>query len=332
MAKVTIEFICNTKRAKNPEKYQIEFSRQVKMQSAGLNKLSIQEYLTNRAAYKHHGRSKDGNEAQQRVRERALDKKIAELSKMMPLEKAAVEANKWLKTQAALHNPDQIAGGNPKDVTEMGDKRVNSSLGSQWRWGRAKQLHSEMDKAISSVLKQIGLSDKQIKGILEGDFKNCSEEVQSYLHKSRLNIELRAQGIDDNTGATNTKNEEEGSQQREISQPRAPPELAEESKSNPTNAGNSDSSVEDMDISTEELIAKVVGLKKTASDLSNKLTAANTNLEKSVGVISSLTKGSASGIETTTAIKSAMDGVNTATQSLSLLGNLCEEFIQNAQQ
>lgn len=52
-----------------------------------------------------------------------------------------------MKTLAALHNPDMIAGG--KDaVTSMGDRGVNSSLGSQWaKEGRV----SEMDKAAREV-------------------------------------------------------------------------------------------------------------------------------------------------------------------------------------
>lgn len=47
-------------------------------------------------------------------------------------QQAAAMAAEVMSTLAALHNPDLYAGG--KDVvTEMGDKRVNSSIGSQWR-------------------------------------------------------------------------------------------------------------------------------------------------------------------------------------------------------
>ena len=37
------------------------------------------------------------------------------------------------KTQAVLHEPDQIAGGAPENITGLGDKRVNSSIGAQWK-------------------------------------------------------------------------------------------------------------------------------------------------------------------------------------------------------
>lgn len=32
-----------------------------------------------------------------------------------------------------MHDPHQIAGGNPLNVTGMGDKRINYSIGSQWK-------------------------------------------------------------------------------------------------------------------------------------------------------------------------------------------------------
>jgi hypothetical protein len=32
-----------------------------------------------------------------------------------------------------LHNPDGVAGGKAGAVTRMGDKDINSSIGSQWQ-------------------------------------------------------------------------------------------------------------------------------------------------------------------------------------------------------
>ncbi len=49
------------------------------------------------------------------------------------------------KQGVPVHNPDMIAGG--KDVvTSMGDKGVNSSIGSQW-----KDRVDELDKAAKEV-------------------------------------------------------------------------------------------------------------------------------------------------------------------------------------
>ena len=48
----------------------------------------------------------------------------------MSFREAKDKAEKWLSSQAALHNPDQIAGGNPMNVSGLGDKGVNSSIGA----------------------------------------------------------------------------------------------------------------------------------------------------------------------------------------------------------
>ncbi|MDR3239004.1 MAG: hypothetical protein LBT44_02815 [Clostridiales bacterium] len=87
-----------------------------------------------------------------------------------------------------------------------------------------------------------------------------------------------------------------------------------------------------MAISAEELIAKVNGLQKTATDLSNMLKAAGTNLSKSVAALSPMTRGSKTGMDATAAVSSAAVGVDRAAVSLFSLGNFCEEFIQNAKQ
>ncbi|MCS6594500.1 polymorphic toxin type 15 domain-containing protein [Bacillus cereus] len=77
-----------------------EFARQLKDQEKGMNELTVDEYLKNRERYIAQGRAIEGNAAQ----------------------------------QAALHNPDQIAGGKVEIIGGMGDKRINSSIGSQWRY------------------------------------------------------------------------------------------------------------------------------------------------------------------------------------------------------
>ncbi|WP_079708996.1 polymorphic toxin type 15 domain-containing protein [Paraliobacillus ryukyuensis] len=112
-----------------------EFARQLKDQEKGMNELTVDEYLKNREKYIEQGRAIEGNAAQQATREKALNKKIEELFESgMSWEEAEIKANSWLKTQAALHNPDQIAGGNPLNIGGMGDKRINSSIGSQWKY------------------------------------------------------------------------------------------------------------------------------------------------------------------------------------------------------
>ena len=63
-------------------------------------------------------------------------------------------------------NADQIAGGNFDDVTEMGDKRINSSIGSQWGTkdkGRAQNLEDELLKVLEGPPKIDEEQQKYIK-------------------------------------------------------------------------------------------------------------------------------------------------------------------------
>lgn len=124
-----------------------EFNRQIKAQEDGLNSMTIGQFLKNRESYKQNGRDiKEGADAQQRVRQEARADKIAELRKNgLSRKDAETAADDWLKTQAALHNPDQIAGGDPKNVTGMGDSNVNSSIGAQWGPGnQANRLEQQV--------------------------------------------------------------------------------------------------------------------------------------------------------------------------------------------
>ncbi|MBB6716821.1 polymorphic toxin type 15 domain-containing protein [Clostridium gasigenes] len=112
-----------------------EFARQLADQEAGMNKLTVDEYLKNRERYIAEGRAIEGNMAQKAAREKALADKVDELrSNGMSLKEAETQVQKWLDTQAALHNPDQIAGGNPLNIGGMGDRAINSSIGSQWKY------------------------------------------------------------------------------------------------------------------------------------------------------------------------------------------------------
>ncbi|GAB3400453.1 hypothetical protein GCM10027515_08290 [Schumannella luteola] len=113
----------------------VEFERQLAGQEAGMNKLSIDDFLTNRDGYlSRGGRDPAGDIAQDAARKEALIAKTEELRGTgLSRAEAKSQAEDWLKTQAALHNPDQIAGGFADRITDMGDKNINSSIGSQWR-------------------------------------------------------------------------------------------------------------------------------------------------------------------------------------------------------
>ena len=112
-----------------------EFARQLADQEKGMNKLTVKEYLDNRERYIAEGRAIEGNAAQKAARENAFSDKYNELVESgMSRSEAKTKAQEWLDTQAALHNPDQIAGGYADQIGGMGDKKINSSIGSQWKY------------------------------------------------------------------------------------------------------------------------------------------------------------------------------------------------------
>ncbi|AAK79615.1 hypothetical protein BJV85_002347 [Clostridium acetobutylicum] len=53
----------------------------------------------------------------------------------MSYQEVETQANKWMESQAALHNPNQIAGGNPLNIIAgMGNKGISSCIGLQWKY------------------------------------------------------------------------------------------------------------------------------------------------------------------------------------------------------
>lgn len=116
-----------------------------------MNELTVQEYLDNRQKYIEQGRAIEGNAAQQAAREGAYLDKVSELRRNgLSAEEAKVQAEGWIKTQAALHNPDQVAGGNASNIGGVGDKGVNSSIGSQWRY-RIDVVDEQIQKAAKGM-------------------------------------------------------------------------------------------------------------------------------------------------------------------------------------
>lgn len=138
---IKIEFTCPEGMDKK------EFARQLKAQERGLNSQTVAENMDNREKFEQRRREtgngrdiSEGKKAQDITREKATQSRIeSNQKKGMSYSEAKAEAQEWIKTQAALHNPDQIAGGEAGKVSRMGDANVNSSIGSQWRT-RVEQL------------------------------------------------------------------------------------------------------------------------------------------------------------------------------------------------
>lgn len=114
-----------------------EMDRQLKGQEAGLNDMSVEEYIKAREAFDPKNRSKKVAEAaKKRFRAETYaetyDVLRADGYSIEDAEKAAKEhVASTMETMNALHNPDLIAGG--KDViADFGDGEVNQTIGRQW--------------------------------------------------------------------------------------------------------------------------------------------------------------------------------------------------------
>ncbi|MBC1975860.1 polymorphic toxin type 15 domain-containing protein [Listeria booriae] len=139
---------------RNPKHDPEEFARQLADQEKGMNELTVSEYLANREKYLAQGRALEGNPAQQVARERAYTEKVNELQERgLTITAAKKQAKEWMDTQAALHNPDQIAGGKALNIGGLGDRRINSSIGSQWRY-RIDIVDEKINQMIGQIPKE----------------------------------------------------------------------------------------------------------------------------------------------------------------------------------
>ena len=149
-----------------------EFCRQLKDQEAGINQLTVSEYLANREKYislsDEHGHEKarkiiGANKVQNSVRSEFEGKVSSSIAKTLVEKKgvssreadsiALEQSKKKLSTLAALHDPDMVAGGHHDRISRMGDTRVNSSLGSQWTH---QNRLDNMDYAANNALDRHG--------------------------------------------------------------------------------------------------------------------------------------------------------------------------------
>ena len=128
-----------------------EYNSQYNEQMDTLQSMPLSDWLKNRIEYLENGRTSDSLRAQQDARDIAEENKIAELLEENggDYDKATQDAADWMKTQAALHRLDGIAGGNVTDISRVGDTRVNSSLGSQW-----KNRVDDIDQAVIKFLNE----------------------------------------------------------------------------------------------------------------------------------------------------------------------------------
>jgi Novel toxin 15 len=120
-----------------------EFARQLKEQQDAINNMDANKMLERRQAIKDAGGTTPLRDlgAQSAARANYQTSRTAELiAGGMSRRDAAVQVAGELSGLAATHRLDIIAGGNPSDISGMGDRSVNSSLGSQWKGRRSQSL------------------------------------------------------------------------------------------------------------------------------------------------------------------------------------------------
>ncbi len=159
-----MEEIKATPFIRNPKHDPVEFDKQLKNQEEGMNKLTVDEFIKNRDAYLERakngktGRSKEGGKAQKEYREQFKEDMVEDL--MENHGKSYSEAEKltddFMKDKAALHDPDQVAGGHADNITGLGDSGINSSLGRQW-----KDRIPDVDKQIREAAKNMTQAEKE---------------------------------------------------------------------------------------------------------------------------------------------------------------------------
>jgi Novel toxin 15 len=111
-----------------------EYDRQYNEQMDTLQNMTAADWVRNRIDYLENGRTSDSLRAQQDARDDAMRDMYDDLRDQgLSPQEAQRASERWLTTQAATHRLDGIAGGDVTDISGVGDSRINSSLGSQWR-------------------------------------------------------------------------------------------------------------------------------------------------------------------------------------------------------
>lgn len=149
-----------------------DFIGQAQMQEDGLNQMTVAEYLDNYENYRENGRSPEGTQMQEQYRDGLVVSNAYDMMEADPslsAEEAERLAAEELRGGAALHNPDQVAGGDPTEIHAYGSGRANSALGSMWGHGRADDMYQQIKE--------------QTKGMTREEMENTHLNVHFNIHE-----------------------------------------------------------------------------------------------------------------------------------------------------
>ncbi len=130
------------------------FDTQLQRQEDALNRITVDEYLKGREAYKRLGRKSKSTQALRRDEQAKLAENFRKdylkqgMSEVQAKQLAKSKSSEIMKGLAALHEPDLVAGG--KDVIGgFGDAQVNKSIGGGWpsRVGKLDEAAAKVPKA-----------------------------------------------------------------------------------------------------------------------------------------------------------------------------------------
>ena len=149
------------------------FAEQLEGQEEGLNQSTGGGYIGRADHFAESGRTDTGKE-QKNYRlgafETAVDEKTEDeiisimekhpnmsyeqARKRVNVDKIRRETEEEFKKVDALHDPDQEAGGDPKEIHGVGSSGANRSIGAQWSHGRAAQMYEKIKEATKGMSKE----------------------------------------------------------------------------------------------------------------------------------------------------------------------------------
>ncbi|HLV37381.1 MAG TPA: polymorphic toxin type 15 domain-containing protein, partial [Spirillospora sp.] len=141
-----------------------EYERQLRRQEASINNMYILRWWRNRQAYAQRraatgsGRDPSSRWLQQDFRARIRAQAITQfLRRGMSQSDAEQRADSLLARRAALHDPDQVAGGEVTGISALGAGNINSSIGAQWS-SRVPIIEAEVQKVPKSAWNDVRMN------------------------------------------------------------------------------------------------------------------------------------------------------------------------------
>jgi hypothetical protein len=176
----------------NPHLNPDEYTRQLRMQQAGINAMVVHDWIENRRRYIVRGRHPLSNNAQQNLRARLKARIVQRLTQPINVTSpdvgayaeafivsvfnefspstryrglgqatAVAKMEEWMSRQDALHSPDQVAGGRYLQLTGVGTGYVNGDIGANWggftQMGKPTHLANKLHDDVLAEMRRLNI-------------------------------------------------------------------------------------------------------------------------------------------------------------------------------